>query len=276
MDNKKGAPCSAFFLLAILGLVGYIIYAVIQEFSGPNGPENLLTLLKGLGICLGAAVLGLIAFYLFALISSRRRKTEVIRVSQDYPVRCDSFELDPNEAAKSAELAGDRTPIAVEVPAYLLLAITNQGLRFCPYPADKTPVEHSMDNTRRYQEMFLGRATPVVLPAAGYFMYFRRYQWVDQGFVERQPANIPGQYGELSPDIGDDRIAIVITNTSIMEETQPYPPVYQSRQAGVMFTLVALNEGGSEDPALTRKLYCEIYDYFKPQPDTSYEDYYGY
>lgn len=276
MDKKKGSPCSAFFFLAILGLVGYIIYVMVQEFTGPNGLEKLLTLLKGLGICLGAAVLGLIAFYLFALISSRRRKTEVIRVSQDYPMRCDSFELHPNEAAKSAELAGDRTTVAVDVPVYLLLAITNHGLRFCPCPADFPPFENPVDNKHRYQEMFLGRATPVVLPAAGYFMYFRRYQWVDQCFVERQPANIPGQYGELPADIGDDRIAIVITNTSIMEETQPYPPVYQSRQAGVMFTLVALTEGGSEDPALTRKLYCEIYNYFKPQPDTSYEDYYGY
>ncbi len=276
MDKKNGSPCSALFLLPILGLVGYIIYVVIQEFSGPNGQQNFLMLLKGFGICLGAIILGLVVFYLVALISSRTRKTEVVRAGQDYLVRCDSFGLSPNEAAKNAELAEDRTTMTVEVPVFLLLANTNQGLRFSPYPVDNPSFAIPTDNDRRYQDMFLGRADPVILPAAGCFMYFRRHQKGDQCYVEAEPMYIPGQYGELSPDIGDERITIVITNTSIMDEKQPFPPVYQSRQVGVMFTLVALNDEGEEDPALTRKLYCEIYDWIKPRPDTSYEDYYGY
>jgi hypothetical protein len=263
------------FLLAILGFFAYILVAIIREFTGPNGPENFLTFLKGFGICLGVVVFALILFFLVALLSSRKRKVDLIRASPDYPARCDSFELHPNEAAKQTEISDARSAITVEVPVYLLLAITNQGLRFAPFPAEKAPGEIMGDNAHRYQAMFLGRADPVILPPAGYFLYFRRYQRVDQGYIERQPAQVPGQYGELPPDIGDDRITIVFTNTAIMDEMQPYPPVYHSRPAGVMFTLVVLGADGDEDPALTRKVYSEMVDYFKPSPDSSYEDYYG-
>lgn len=276
MKDNRAHPCSLIFLLVPLGLVAYILITIVREFSGPGGAEKFLTILEGIGICLGAVVVALVIFYLIALLSSRRRKIELVRVSLDFPVRCDSFDLHPNEAAKQADLSDDRSAISVNVPVYLLLAITNQGLRFAPYPVEVLQSKIPEDNFIRYQGMFLGRADPVILPVAGYFMYFRRYQQVDQFYVERQPANLPGYYGELPPDLGDDRITIVITNTSIMDEQQPYPPVYHSRPAGVMFTLVALDRDGGEDPALTRRVYSEAFDCFKPKPDTSYEDYYGY
>lgn len=276
MNDEKPGLCSIFFVMAGLGFVGYVAYLILKEFTGPNGLENVLELLKGLGICLGAVILGMIVFYLIALMSLRGNKFEFIRVSQDVPVRIDNFKLHPNEAARNAEMSGGGTTITVEVPIYLILTITNQGLHLAPFPAENDPIEIPFDNASRYEEMFLGHADPVILPVAGYFMYFRRYQRVNQRYVERHPGYFPGQYGELPPDIGDDRITIVITNTSFMDEKQPYPPVYHFRQAGVMFTLVALNSGGREDPVLTRKLYCEIDDYFKPRPDSSYEDYYGY
>jgi hypothetical protein len=268
MEKKDSLPCFILFAIAILAFVVYQAYRVVLFFQRPDAIWAILEFLKGLGGCLGMVVLVLAGFYLYALLAARATRPRLYRRSRDFPVRCLPLELERTPPgsipASLPEVPGQES---VE-PLYLLFSLTNLGPSLASLPA-----RHNWDwlptqDLSRFAQLSGGRPPPVILPLGFFYLYYVSYCQQGDQAVEFSPPNEAGYTGPVLPNLGDDRVKVVIVYTAFMHAENLDQIIH--REQPLKLKLVALDEQGRDDPAATCKLYDAVFQWM--QSYSSQED----
>jgi hypothetical protein len=276
MEKNNDSSCSSLLGLLFLGVFvfqafRYVISQVIktfQYFENPSNVEQFTNTLKALGICFGSIFLAIVLLKLYFMIFPGKNKLRLITMSEEYPVRCILKETATQVPEESHELSGSK-PTS---PVYLILALTNCGVRLCPISENYAWDFIGVDNESRYRMLSDGRTGPMILAGGYSHVHYSEYHNKGDAHLESGVE----KWGLLPDDPEQTHVEIVLVSDAILKEDDLTQVVRMDPQLKIK--LVALDKKGQDDWAATRDLYNEIYKFMNPQLADDYSDpaYEGY
>jgi len=251
---KKRGPdgCEVVFGLAGLALAGYLVLKIVRFFQSPDAVQDTLELLEGAVICLGIAVLAFAVITLFGWVSAER-KARLIRLSKDYPVRC--YPVEPKRQVPTptpTSLPGAPNQESSD-PVWLLLSLTNYGIRLELVPAQDTRDWVSADNASRFNRLSGDLPGPIILPIGHFQLYYVWYRREGNLKFELAPTGQTGYTGDLPAIPSGYQVEVVIVCTAIREVGILSETI--TRGEALELKLVVLDAVGHDDPGAT----CEFY-----------------
>jgi hypothetical protein len=279
MENKDDSACSCILLLAGTAFVIYTIKDIAEFFASPNAIPQILDCLKGLGLCIGTAVVLLAVGVIISIISSIEPKQKLAIESKEYLARCFFVEMEGSTYGPIPVDLPDVPGQESEVPIYLTVTATNLGPRLGPALAKANRGWSDDENLARFSRLSRQGERSFLIPKGMLSYYYSGTPLHEAMAVNKQQKSETTQefsaekgklrFGPLPVDYEGDAIQIVLLFSAVMEVEEPRRILRRDKPGKLK--IVVIDEDLCEDQPATRELY-KVFVYESEPTDSEDDD----